>query len=58
MKRILIGNKYFRIRRGILVPIPEEWVGKTVHDQTLRERKQSRLAKRLRLKRHRKLLKI
>lgn len=39
-KRILIGNSFFRKRRGKLVQIPEEWVGKTTHPQTIRKRKQ------------------
>jgi hypothetical protein len=32
------GKKY-RIRRGKLVEIPPEWVGKIVHDATKRKRK-------------------
>jgi len=38
-KRILIGNNFYRVRRGKLVLIPEYWVGKTVHPQTIRKRK-------------------
>ena len=38
-KRIQIGNHFYRIRRGVLVLIPDEWVGKTVHPQTIRKRK-------------------
>jgi hypothetical protein len=38
-KRILIGNHFYRTRRGKLVQIPEEWVGQTVHPQTIRKRK-------------------
>lgn len=29
----------YRWRRGKLVRIPEEWVGRTVHPQTIRKRK-------------------
>lgn len=43
MKRIQIGSKVYRIRRGELVEIPEEWVGKTLH-----ERKSKRGGKRTR----------
>lgn len=38
-KRIQIGNSFYRMRRGVFVQIPEEWVGKTVHPQTIRKRK-------------------
>lgn len=38
-KRIEIDGKFYRMRRGVLVEIPPEWVGKTVHPQTLRKRK-------------------
>ena len=37
--RIMIGNNFYRKRRGKLVQIPEEWVGKTTHPQTIRKRK-------------------
>lgn len=40
MKRIEINGKFFRKREGKLVQIPDEWVGKTVHPQTIRKRKQ------------------
>ena len=39
MKRIAIEDGFFRLRRGKLVQIPEKWVGKTVHPQTIRKRK-------------------
>ena len=38
-KRIEIDGKYFRKRRGKLVEIPEEWVGKVTNPQTIRKRK-------------------
>ena len=37
-KRIEIGGKFYRKRRGELIEIPEEWVGNTVHSQTIRKR--------------------
>jgi hypothetical protein len=39
MKRIEKDGKFFRMRRGKLVEIPAEWVGKTVHPQETRGRK-------------------
>lgn len=38
-KRIKIGNDYFRVRRGKLIKIPDDWVGKVTHPQTIRKRK-------------------
>lgn len=38
-KRIEIDGKFYRLRRGVLVQIPDEWVGKTTHPQTIRKRK-------------------
>lgn len=38
MKRIEKDGKFYRIRRGKLVEIPPEWVGKTVFEQTKRKR--------------------
>ena len=38
-KRIKIGENFYRRRRGELVMIPLEWVGKTVDPQTIRKRK-------------------
>lgn len=38
-KLIRINGIAYRMRRGKLVKIPEEWVGKTVHPQTIRKRK-------------------
>ncbi len=37
-KRIIIDGKAFRERRGKLVEIPAEWVGKTLYPQTKRKR--------------------
>jgi hypothetical protein len=37
----------FRIRRGKLVEIPEEWVGQTAHPQTIRKR-DSKLTRKMR----------
>ena len=33
---------YYRKRRGKLVAIPAKWVGKTIHPQTRRKRRQVR----------------
>jgi hypothetical protein len=38
MKPIVVDGKPHRMRRGKLVLIPEEWVGKTVHDKTIAQR--------------------
>ncbi len=38
-KRREIDGKYYRMRRGRLVRIPDEWLGKTLHHQTKRKRK-------------------
>jgi len=43
-KRIDIGEKSFRLRRGVLVEIPKKWIGKTLSDQTKRKR-QSKLTR-------------
>ncbi len=37
--RIEKDGKFYRLRRGKLVEIPEEWVGNTVHPQSVRKRK-------------------
>jgi len=37
--RVEIDGKFYRKRRGKLVQIPDEWVGKTVDPQTIRKRK-------------------
>jgi hypothetical protein len=38
-KRVDIEGKAYRKRRGKLVEIPPEWVGKTTHPQRIRKRK-------------------
>jgi len=40
--RIEKDGKFFRKRRGILVEIPGEWVGKVTHPQTIRKRPSKR----------------
>ncbi len=42
MDRIEIDGKFYRKRRGKIVEIPAEWVGKTVDLQTIRKRKSKR----------------
>lgn len=42
MRRIEIDGKFFRRRRGRLVEIPPEWVGRTVDPQTIRKRASKR----------------
>lgn len=37
-KRVEIDGHFYRWRRGKLVQIPDEWVGKTLHPQTKRKR--------------------
>ena len=37
-KRIEKDGKIFRVRRGKLVEIPPEWVGKVTHPQTKKKR--------------------
>ena len=37
-KRVEIDGKAYRMRRGKLVEIPPEWVGKTTHPQAVRKR--------------------
>lgn len=37
-KRIEINGKFYRGRRGKLVEIPAEWVGRTTHPQNIRNR--------------------
>ncbi len=38
-------GKHYRMRRGKLVEIPEEWLGKTTSKKTIRQRKSKRLHK-------------
>jgi hypothetical protein len=44
-KRIEKDGKSYRMRRGELVEIPPEWVGNTVHPQTIRKRPSKRIHK-------------
>lgn len=43
--RIKKGNKYFRIRDGKLVEIPNQWVGVVTHPQTIRKRQSKKTGK-------------
>ena len=38
MTRIEIDGKFYRMRRGKMVEIPTEWVGKVTHPQSIRKR--------------------
>jgi len=38
VKRIRIGNSYYRMRKGKLVKIPNKWVDQVTHPQTIRKR--------------------
>lgn len=53
-KRLDIGGRAFRKRRGEWVEIPEEWIGKVPNPQTIRDRpsKRSRKARNMTI-RHR-----
>lgn len=37
-KLIQQEDGFYRMRRGKLVKVPDEWVGKTTHKQTIRKR--------------------
>ncbi len=39
MKRTEVDGKFYRIRDGKRVEIPEKWVGKVTHPQTISKRK-------------------
>lgn len=45
-KRIEIDGKFYRKRKGKLVQIPDEWVGKIPTEQTMRKRKEDAQHKR------------
>lgn len=45
MKRIEIDGKFYRVRRGELVQIPDQWVGKIVTEQTKRNRPSKQIGK-------------
>lgn len=38
MKRIEVEGRFYRMRRGKLVEIPAEWVGKTTNPASVRKR--------------------
>lgn len=44
-KRKQINGKWHRLRRGKWVEIPTEWVGKTIHPQTIRKRQSKQVRK-------------
>lgn len=46
--RVRLIDGYYRLRRGTLVRIPDEWVGEVAHPQTIRKRpsKESRKSRR------------
>ena len=44
-KRIQADNKFFRLRRGKLVEIPADWIGKVTHPQTIRKRASKKIHK-------------
>lgn len=45
MKRLEIEGKFFRMRRGILVEIPDKWLGKVTNSTTIRQRKSKLISK-------------
>lgn len=47
-KRIEIDGKFYRKRRGVLVEIPSEWVGRTVTSKVI-NRRQSKHIRKLRM---------
>ena len=50
-KRVQIDDKFFRLRRGVLVEIPEKWVGVCADPQAIRKR-QSKLTRKNKNKGH------
>ncbi len=42
MKQIRRNGKCYRVRRGVEIEIPPEWVGKVTHPQTIRKRPSKR----------------
>jgi len=52
-ERIEHNGSFFRRRRGKLVRIPDKWVGRTAHPQTIRKRQSKHTGK---IKRHMKNL--
>lgn len=45
MKAQTIDGKVFRMRRGKLVEIPEQWVGQFPHKQTMNKRRSKKTEK-------------
>lgn len=45
-KRVFLNGRYYRMRRGRLVEIPLEWVGKITTRQTINHRKEAARLKR------------
>ena len=45
-KRIEIDGKFYRMRRGELVLIPDQWIGNTTHPQKIRKRQSKQHQKR------------
>lgn len=45
MKRIEKDGKFYRMRRGVLVEIPEEWVGKTIDRSAINKRPSKQIHK-------------
>jgi hypothetical protein len=45
MKLVEKDGKFFRMRRGVLVEIPPDWVGKTLHPQTKKKRPSKHIGK-------------
>lgn len=43
--RIKKGKKFYRMRKGTLVEIPEIWVGIVTHPQTIRKRQSKQIGK-------------
>lgn len=46
-KLIIIDGKHYRIRRGKLVLIPEDWIGNITTKKTIRQRKSKLPSKKL-----------
>lgn len=42
MKLLEKDGKFYRMRRGVLVEIPPQWVGKVTYPQTIRKRPSKR----------------
>lgn len=45
LPKIVIFTPTFRIRRGKVVQVPQEWVGHVLYDQTKNKRKSKRTKK-------------